>query len=192
MMKFYCILCMLYSLQFIACKNNSSKESTPSADSVAVFPYKEIIESDIKDVKDIPYYIYKITEVNHLKKDSAQISLEDFLKLSKVFVEQTITTEQLKKNYKESTFHDLSTKNISITYTAIDKSLPLQNVIILLKDNNNKLSHLYMDIFHSNNDTLIIQRNNWNMNTSFELNTLIKADNFEEQKTIKVVWNNKK
>jgi hypothetical protein len=118
--------------------------------------------------------------------------LEDFLNLSKVFVEQTITTEQLKKKYKESTFHDLSTKNISITYTAIDKSLPLQNVIILLKDNNNKLSHLYMDIFHSNNDTLIIQRNNWNTNSSFELNTLIKADNFEEQKTIKVVWNNKK
>lgn len=179
------ILCLSTS-----CKQNKSSSENAPADTTKIFPYKDLLLEDIKDVNETPYFIYAKSEVTNQKRDSTAITLTEFNSLTENFIKKDISTEQLHANYKESTFHDLSTKSITITYTAIHDTTSLHDVIILLNDTDNKLSHLYfINIIHQG-DSTIMEKCMWNTHHNFQITKIIQHPNLPNiEKKLKIVWN---
>ncbi len=172
------------------CKQNKSSSENITADTTKVFPYKDLLLEDIKDVNQAPYFIYKITEATNQKKDSTAITLAEFNMLTEIFIQKNISNEELHTNYKEETFHDLSTKSITITYSAKHDTTSLHDVIILLNDNNNKLSHLYFNNIIHQGDSTVMEKDMWNTHHNFQITKIIQHPNLPNiERKLKIVWN---
>ena len=103
-----------------------------------------------------------------------------------------VGTEQMKARFKESVFHDLTTKSIILTYSTNDSLSELQNVNVLLDDTNNKWKRIFMRSSFNKGDTAIIEQYNWKARKSFQLiqsKTIASGKEFE--KKITIIWNDK-
>jgi len=132
MFKFI-ILFFLLPFLFLQCKEKekSATLNSPSTDTSVFFPVNNFITEDITDIQQNPYHLYKITNRHPGSRDSSTISTEEFLKLTNSFLSKDITTPALKPLFRESLFHDLTTKSITINYTAIDSLSDIQNISVL-------------------------------------------------------------
>ncbi len=185
-----CLLLLIFFFCF-ACKQkkNQSEIAQPIKDTTAFFPVNDLLLADINDVKQTPYFIYKIT-TKKKSRDSVSLSKEEFLSLANLFLQKKISTPELKPLYKESSFHDLSTSSYTIVYTATDTSLPVKEVTILLDDATNKLKHVFIRNVISNNDSTLIEQYDWKASKSFRINRYIKRkDNSETKETNFINWN---
>lgn len=64
--------CLLLIIVFSSCKSNTTNSSATDntvIDSTKFFPLVDYIKNDVNDVKNVPYFIYKIRTLNK-KKDS--------------------------------------------------------------------------------------------------------------------------
>ncbi len=187
------------SLLFIAVISTQCKQKNTKAidnvvnDSTKFFPVNNFIQADIDDVIKTPYFIYKLTEYKpSLKKDSAVISREDFKLLANQFLQKNIATPELKYSYRETVFHDLSTKSFTITYSALNHELPVQNVLILLNDSTNKLNRVFILCSSNKTDSSVTEQFNWKAGKSFQINRSIKRkDGTSLEEHNAVIWNDK-
>jgi hypothetical protein len=189
-MKIY-LLSLLICILFIDCrqKNRQPVFNSQTADTVKTFPVNNFILSDIKDVQQTPYLIYKITITNK-KKDSSVITKEEYKNLADQFLQKDISVPSLKILYKESVFHDLTTRSYTITYTATDPSLYVKDLSVLLNDETNKLSRIFIHCLNDNGDSTIIEQYSWKAGKSFSINKYIRrkdGSEWEEEKI--VIWN---
>lgn len=193
MNKIICLAIVVLLFTSSGCKEKSKSFITNQQDTTKVFSYQELLMTDINDVRETAYYMYKITERTNQKKDSVAITLDQFNSLSNTFINKNISTEMLHANYKESTFHDLGTKSITINYSATNNQIILRDIIIMLNDQTNKLSHLYFNTIINQGDSTILERCIWNARSNFQINKIIQKKNLPDQEEkIRVVWNEKR
>lgn len=194
MKKIFILSTILTTVLFFQCNNKQKKltnQNSPT-DTTTFFPVNEFIKEDIKDVQQNPYHIYKITNHKPGKRDSTTISILDFTTLANTFLKKDITTPTIKLHYKETIFHDLTTKSIIITYGVTDTSSDIQNVTVLLDDKNNKLKRVFIRSMYNKNDSLFLEQLNWKAGKSFQIIKSINKKNMpeiEEENT--VIWNDK-
>lgn len=170
-------------------KNKQQQIKTQSTDTANFFPVNDFLIADIKDVDQTPYYIYKITVHQNNKRDSSALTKEAYKALANQFLSKSIATTALKPFYKESSFHDLSTKSYTITYTATDPDLYVKDVYILLDDETNKLKRVFIHCLRENEDSTVVEQYNWKAGKSFQINKSVSRKNKaleEEQNSI--VW----
>lgn len=182
---------IVISLVFVQCKQKKIHDISLS-DSTKFFPVSNFIQEDINDVLQTPYLIYKTTEYKPGRKDSSILTLEGFKSIATEFLKKNITTQELKPYYRETVFHDLSTKSFTITYSTINHELEVQNILILLNDSTNKLKRIFILCSSTQGDSSIVSQYNWKAGMSFQINRLIKrkdGSSYEELNT--VVWNDK-
>ena len=158
------------------CQQKNIKPSDVSTNNTKpLFPVNNFIQSDINEVLETPYYIYKITEKKPAEiKDSTAVSREAFKLLANQFLEKNITSPALKPYYRETVFHDLSTKSITITYSTVNHELNIQQILILLDDATNKLKRVFILCSTNNKDSSITEQYNWKAGKSFQINKFIK------------------
>lgn len=193
MYKFLLPLLLLISITFVQCKQKHTKTiDTSVSDSTKFFPVTDFIQTDINDVLQTPYFIYKLTEHKSGGRDSAVVSREEFKILANQFLQKNIATPELKPFYRETVFHDLSTKSFTITYSTLNHEPDVQQVLILLNDSTNKLSRIFIFCSSNKNDSSVTEQFNWKAGRSFQINRFIKrkdGSEYEEHNT--VVWNDK-
>jgi len=186
-----CSFLLLFIILFINCrqKNKQQQLNSQSTDTSNFFPVNDFIISDVKDVEQTPYYIYKITVRENNKRDSSSITKEEYNALANQFLEKNISTTALKPFYKEATFHDLSTKSFTITYTATDPELYVKDVSILLDDETNKLKRVFIHCLKDNGDSTIIEQYSWKAGKSFQINKSVsRKDGTQREEQKSVVW----
>lgn len=186
-----CFILLLFSLLFINCKQKNKQQplNESATDTANFFPVNDFIISDIKDVEQTPYYIYKITVHENNKRDSSSITNNEFKALASQFLENSITTTARKPFYKQATFHDLSTKSFTITYSATDPELYVKDVSILLDDETNKLKRVFIHCLKDNDDSTVIEQYSWKAGKSFQINKSVsRKDGTQTEDKKSVVW----
>lgn len=190
-MKPFYLFCFCFTGMMLSCKQNKNAVmNNATGDSVKFFPVNDFILNDIADVEKTAYYIYQIKTINNQQKDSIKLTLEQFKLLSAAFLSKNINTPDLKSQYKESVFNDLSTNSYTITYKPLNEQLPVKDVTILLDNSSNKLKRIFITCEFDRNDSTFTEKYYWKAGKSFQINTLISTNKkvvSDEQK--KVIWN---
>jgi len=160
------------------------------SDSIKFFPVNDIIMEDIGDVEKTAYYMYRITSGNHIKRDSAAITVREFKTIANSFLDKNINTPVLKWQYQESVFHDLSLNSITITYSSENDKLPITDVTVLLDDKTNKVKRIFISTFYRRNDSTFREKYFWKAGKSFQINQSITTPANEETETSTfIAWN---
>jgi hypothetical protein len=192
MKKVYFFILILYLLY--ACRPNESRTITSEAtnDTTHFFEVVQYIKTQISEVNKTPYFIYKI-DIAGGKKDSSAINTSVFNQISERFLRPDINDEDLKKYYTENIFHDQTTKSFTISYTATDKELEIQNIEVLLQEDGQTVKRLFIRKFFNYKDSSAIEQLSWKPGESFQINRLVqKPDNKENSYLTNVVWNEKR
>jgi len=193
MFKYILLFCIIPFL-FLQCKEKErdSRLHSPANDTSAFFPVNNFIKEDIKDIEENPYHLYKIINHHSGSRDSSTISTAEFLKLANNFLSKDITTTALKPLFHESVFHDLTTKSITINYTAIDSTSDIQYISVLLDDKTNKFKRVFIRSSYINGDSLFLEQDNWKAGKSFQIikSVTSKSGTLTETETT-VIWNDK-
>ena len=192
MKKVYFFILILYLLY--ACRPNESRTITSEAtnDTTHFFEVVQYIKTQISEVNKTPYFIYKI-DIAGGKKDSSAINTSVFNQISERFLRPDINDEDLKKYYTENIFHDQTTKSFTISYTATDKELEIQNIEVLLQEDGQTVKRLFIRKFFNYKDSSAIEQLSWKPGESFQINRLVqKPANKENSYLTNVVWNEKR
>lgn len=186
------IVFFLLSFFYLSCKQNENKVTTneeKKSDTTHFFQVAQYIQSQIDEVNKTPYFIYKVTTTNG-KKDSSAINTSVFNQMAVQFLKPDINDKTLKKKYKESIFHDQTTKSFTISYTTPNKELEIQNLDILLKEDGETIKRVLIRKFLNYNDSTAIEQLSWKPDESFQINRLVQEKgNKETTYETKVVWN---
>jgi hypothetical protein len=177
---------------FWTCKGKVAKENeVASNDTTKFFQVADYIKSQVNEVSNTPYFIYKLT-IEGDKKDSTPITNAETSDLAKQFTTPDLNDRSIKKYYTESVFFDETTKNFSINYSTANKELELQNVDILLKEDGKTVKRIFLRKFRNDTDSSVMEQLSWKPNESFHINRLVQLPSKQEisRQTI-VVWNSK-
>lgn len=182
----------LIALFIFSCKDARKRAGTVNkTDTTKFFQVTEFLKSQITEVNKTPYFIYRIIKTDG-RKDSSVINTTSFNQITADFLNPDINNSDLKKQYRESIFHDQTTKSFTINYTTGNKNLEVQNVDILLKEDGQTVKRLFIRKFYNFQDSSAIEQLSWKPGQSFEINRLLqKQGNKETSIQTLVVWNEK-
>jgi hypothetical protein len=175
-----------------SCKDKpTSKVETSnkgSNDSTQFFQVSQYIQSQINEVNKTPYFIYKL-EVSGNNKDSLALDNNRFNELAKQFLQPDINDPSIKKYYTESVFFDETTKTFTISYTATNKELPVQNIEVLLLEDGKTVKRIFIRKFYNYTDSSAIEQLSWKPNASFQVMRLLQTSGKNEtSRQTTVVW----
>lgn len=189
----YCfILLSILVLGITSCKNKKPVTSSakPKQDTTQTFPVVELLNADIDDVLKTPYFIYKKRTINKKLVDSSQLKVANFDSLILPIKMLDLNNVALKGKYKESAFHDLTTKSVTVVMSFSENSLSVQNITTLLNDETNKLKNVFIVFYKNFGDSTIRTDYNWKAGKSLQINKLTqyKKGKDREEKTY-INWN---
>jgi hypothetical protein len=164
----------------MCCKEKPDKETgVASSDTTKFFQVADYIKSQIHEVSNTPYFIYKLT-IEGDKRDSTPINNEETTELANQFTTPDLNDRSIKKFYTESVFFDETTKNFSISYSTTNKELELQNVDVLLKEDGKTVKRIFLRKFRNYTDSSVMEQLSWKPNESFQINKLVQMPSKQE------------
>lgn len=160
-----------------SCKNgNANKEliyssfQTSTNDTNTFYNTKGFFISEMKEVKETPYFMYTTIITNGKRTDSFPIKFDQFALLAKQFVDIDITTPDLKRYYQENVYRDLTTKTVNFNYKTSNKQLEVQNIDVLIEEETNKVVYIFIRTLKNYPDSAVSKQLNWNKDKSFLIN----------------------
>lgn len=185
------IFLLIYLLFYYGCKPNGSNTATNKngkEDTTHFFQVAQYIQSQIAEVDKTPYFIYKI-DITNGKKDSIPINNSVFNQFAAKFLKPDINDKEIKKYYTESIFHDQTTRSFTLSYTANDKQLEIQNIDVLLQEDGKTVKRIFIRKFFNYPDSSAIEQLSWKPGESFQINRLVQnSGNKENTYQTNVVW----
>ena len=187
---------LIFSIIIIiaGCKQHSPPAANAAAgiDTTHFFEVKNYFQSQVNEVNKTPYFIYKI-ETNNTNRDSVPIDSKKFTEMAKEFLQTDINDPALKPLYHESIFYDQTTNSYTLSYTTANKTLPVQNIDVLLRDDAQSVKRIFIRKFSNNSDSSVIEQLSWKHNEQFQVSRLVQTpDKKETSRQILVVWNNQR
>ena len=192
-MKILITIFIFCVMALAGCKNNSAdkQSSVPPADTAKFYPLRSFFKEQIQYVDLRNFTIYKTTDTDG-KKDSVPLSKEAFASMAAVFLEHDISSPEVKIQYKESVFHDLSTGSVTLNYKANNPDLAVQNIDILLDEETNLVKRIFIRAAYNKGDTSFAEQYNWKTNKSCQINRTISAKNGYHSTELNYInWNDK-
>ena len=169
-MRYFCnmkiwFLGLTIMVLFGMCKQPVNNKATNPGiiDTTVFFHVNEYIRSQIEEVVQTPYYIYKI-EIFNGKKNSSAINNILFKQAAMHFIEQDINQPQIKNKYTENIFHDQSTQSFTLSYTTNDPAMELKSVDVLLQEDGETVKRIFMRKFKNYADSTAIEQLSWKAN----------------------------
>jgi len=188
-MKFF-IATVLLIILFSSCNTNTPQQ--PADESKApptYYPVHEYFLDEINEVDSTPFYIYKLSEKDG-RKDSTGISKQAFNEWTKPFLSFNTNDSIFKKDYRETAFEDNSTN--TLTYQPKDKLQPIQNIVVLLRNDGQKVKRVFITSVYAQNDSIINEKLGWKTGEEFYINkTIEQAGKPVLTETNTIVWNKK-
>jgi hypothetical protein len=185
---FILILSAIILLQNCKGKSKTGSSFTETSDTVTFFPVNLYIQGQMVKVDSFATSIYKITIAGN-NRDSAAITKQEFRQLAQPFLEYDISSKQLHKFYKENDFIDATTKSIIFNFTAMDSTLPLRSIDVLMDSTGTQLKNIFISKEKSAGDSTIVEKDGWKNGESFFINRSIqKGDNAATMQRTVVVW----
>ena len=188
----YCfyLLISVGIITVISCKSTTSKTVANAIDTLHFFNIKDFIFTEVKDVQTTPYFIYQITTKANGNKDSAVFTKQAFDSFAQPFMACDIANNGTKNEYKESAFKDNSTQSITLNYSTLNKELPIQNIDVLLSEETNKVTRIFIRQTQANTDSLTTILYSWKANKSCMVTkSVIKKDGTKYTVQQFVNWN---
>jgi hypothetical protein len=171
------------------CKTKPHHEVLLTSDTTRFYPVNEYLMQQIEHVDSGAFFIYKIT-IENGKRDSIVIDKQQFKLLSKGFLEYNINDKSLHKYYKENFFLDESTHSYTFNYRALDTSLPLRTVDVLLDTETQQVKWVFLNKVKTEGANTVNEKASWKNNDRFLINTIKESgDSSLTQQNI-VVWGN--
>jgi len=187
---------LILFLVVVSCgSHKKTSEINPSSlvlsnDSTQFYDVQSFLKGEIKDVASTPYFIYSITTVDGKRKDSVPITSATFEILAQVFLINNISDTSIKKFYKEDVFRDLSTNSVTISYSTLNRKLPVQSLDVLLDQETNKVNYILIRTNNEYEDSTVITQLNWKRGKSYLINKTVIKNKGEHSSTQQFVcWN---
>lgn len=185
---------VLVVFHIAGCHSNDQQQQVKInvADTAKFYPLESFFRKQVEyvDLRNFPLYRITVTDG---KKDSSGISKEQFIALAQVFISRSIAAPAVKALYKESVFHDLSTKSYTLNYTPNGHTAVVQNIDILLDDETNIVKRVFIKSTYTRSDTSIDEQCNWKANKSFQVNRFFQTKNgFKSTELNYINWDEKR
>jgi len=180
-----------------ACKNQASpmtaKDSLAaiqdSIKNAPFYPIAQYINDQIKYVDSTPLAIYKFTFINSKQVDSVVIDRDAFHQLAKEFKEPDLNQKDIKPNYTEDSFEDLTINTLTFTYATTNRDLELQQADVLLNPENHQVKNVMFRKNRIVGDTSVSVNGLWKNNMNFQLNyNMSPSKGTAFTKQVKVIW----
>ena len=177
-MKMLSVTILFFLLIANACHTNTGqpKAGSPTVDTGKFYPIQAFFKSQVEYVDLRNYPIYKIT-VKDGKKDSAQVSKDQFIALAKIFLDRSISSPGIKALYKETVFHDLATRSITLNYSPTNPDAEVQNIDVLLDEETNNVKRIFIRSAYQRGDTVFTEQCSWKAFKSFRVNRELQTKN---------------
>jgi len=194
-MNFFLVLV----LALCSCKGNGGQPEqeyvfTPpiedSADpNMPFYPFRDYINNQIAYVDTTPFGIEKRIEINGRITDSGFITKEAFKLMANSFLEIDPNNPDLKPNYTENSFTDLSTNRITFSISTKNGNLPLQNADVMLNADNQQVKNVYLRKLLISPDSNVLQHLVWVDKMHFQISeTITRKDQLSYTRVTRVVW----
>lgn len=203
-MKYILPLFLLCYIVVASCKNNSSGTTSNNSDSTIAandssiakqenfFPVPEYIGGQLKMIDSLQLPLTMSVTVNG-KSTSAVASDTQLRFWARQFQEPDISSDSLKKFYRETSLADQSAPSVTLSYSATNITLPMQKIDVYIKpspDQNDKVTGIYIEKTFAVQDTLFNQKLYWKTDRNLQVNTekRIKEKTFPVEQ-VKITWN---
>lgn len=178
---------------FISCKQNPTRvrneDEGELANRESLYPFPQYIQGQIAYVDTVPLGIEMVTIKNGITLDSGFISREKFKELARTFQDPDPNKKDLRSQYIETSFHDLSLNTITFSINTKNPSLPLQQADILLNPETKTVKYLLLKKMENNDTSAITTTLMWVHNMNFQISTsAINNHGKETTSVIKVTW----
>ena len=171
-----------------SCSSPSQKENSRNKKE-ALYPYPQYILSQIAYVDTVPLGIERIVQENGMTTDSSFIDRKTFKELANNFLLPDPNKDDLRRQYEEISFQDLTLNTITFSITTKNPDLSLQQADILLNPDTKKVKYLVLKKQQSTADGFATSTLMWRNNMNFQIVTSITGkDGKERSKLIRVVW----
>ena len=176
-----------------SCKDSPKKIiATTYNDTIHFFSIKDFFLSEIKDVEATPYFIYQIHTKANGSKDSTNFKKEAFTSFAQQFIACDVNSSSTKNQYIESAFKDNSTNSITLNYSTLNNALLVQNIDVLLNEETNKVTRIFVRQSLTNADSSTTILYSWKANKSCMVTTsIVKKDGTKYTEQQFVNWNDK-
>ena len=194
MKKGFCFLLLLFcTLLIFSCKSKHGATGiTVTSDTVRFYPATEYFNDQVKKVAASNSYIYEITINDKKVRDSVALSKQQFMQLAQTFLAVDISDKSIHKYYKENIFMDETTHSYTFNYTAMDSTLPLQSMDVLLDAGDQQVTRVFLNRSTISGDSTITEKAGWRTNSSFFINRIVDyADGRTTTQQNIIVWRNR-
>lgn len=193
MERLFTLMLMGIAVAFVcSCKQHkkaTSENISYKNDSIPFYPIQSFLQSQIQQVIQTPYFIYKI-HTEGQQRDSTVITSQQFAMEAGLFTAWSIGDTATKKYYKEDAFSDESIQSITLSYTTHNRELPVQHADVLLVPETRKVKRIFMDLVQQAGDTTITYKLGWKVNHSYSIAKITHLPNGKEYNSqTTVVWN---
>lgn len=190
-MKIQLVIYLLISAIAFSCGDMKTPDTAiqASPDSTHFFSTTRFYEEQLNQVKVFKKPIYYAKTIDN-GNDSGTLSIESFTKYVDEFIQKDISSPERKKYYRETVFQDAGTQSYTLSYTAVDKTMPVQGVDILLDEQSNQVKRIFIRSFSIKGDTSIQERHNWHAFKSFQINRTISIGKTIKEELTEVRWGN--
>jgi len=191
-MKIQLMGCCLSLIILLSCGENATSETRlqASPDSTQFFVTSSFFEEQVNQVILLKKPIHVYHTINN-RQDSAVLDSIQFVQLVQEFRTKDISNASDKKNFRETVFQDAGTNSYTLSYTAVNRDVPVQGVDILLDEATNQVKRIFIRSFTRRGDTSIQEQHNWHAFKGFQINRSLSTPNgYQQQQLTEVKWGN--
>jgi hypothetical protein len=172
---------LLLALCFAAC-GNKKNTSRQEAAAQPFFPIADYINGQLQEIKKQGLKVVRYSTKNGVTS-SKLTDFSDMQEAAAEFTSPDITQPPLSARYKEASFADQSVPNITLTYSAQDRSLEIQRVDVILEPNpeaSDKVKTIYIEKQKGSRQFKLL----WTADSHFQI-----ISNDSGTTIVKYVWN---
>jgi len=171
----------------ISCTNPAAKKKAEARE--ALYPYPQYIQSQIAYVDSAQLGIEMVVQENGKTIDSGFIDRQAFRKLALNFLQPDPNQKDLRPEYEENSFKDLTLNTITFSITTKNPRLDLQRADILLNPDTKQVKYLVLKKQHETEFGYANTSLMWRHNMNFQIATsIVGKDGIEHSKLVRVVW----
>jgi hypothetical protein len=140
-------------------------------------------------VDTVPLGIEMIVQENGVTTDSGFIDRKTFRELANNFLQPDPNQKDLRREYEEISFQDLTLNTITFSITTKNEHLPLQQADILLNPDTKQVKYLVLKKQQATDSGYATSSLMWRHNMNFQIVTSITGkEGKEKSKLVRVVW----
>lgn len=167
-MKQLVALLIIYTLWACGENVNTQNQLQPSPDSTKFYPTALFFENQMAIIPRMKKNIL-VFHTKDGKKDSSVLTTVAFEELVKEFLSKNITELPTKRHYRETVFQDAATGSYTLSYTAIDTTVTIKGMEVLLDEQSNQVKRVFIRSIYRKGDTSVMEQHNWNTAKGFQI-----------------------